>query len=242
MPHELTFVSAFLVGLVGSVHCIGMCGGIVSALTLSAIHQGATSKNTWLYIVLYNLGRISSYVAGGIAGGFLGQQILDVIFLRHAQLAASLLASGFMIALGLYVAGWWPGLMKVEQLGQILWRYMEPLGRRFIPVASAYQALLLGLIWGWLPCGMVYTALVWSLSAGAPLDGGLLMLGFGLGTLPVLLMIGGFAGVARAFLQKPATRQLAGAVIIVLACLSLLWQLTQSTVTESGPAHSQHRH
>jgi sulfite exporter TauE/SafE len=87
-----------------------------------------------------------------------------------------------MIALGLYIGGWWFGLRQIEKVGGIIWQKIEPISRRFIPINSLFQAFILGALWGWLPCGLVYTILIWSISTSNAIEGGLLMLSFGLGT------------------------------------------------------------
>jgi sulfite exporter TauE/SafE len=131
------------------------------------------------------------------------------------------LAGVFMLLLGLYLAGWWSGLRRVEQAGGRLWRYIEPLGRRLLPVRSPGQALALGLVWGWLPCGLVYSVLIWALSAGGALQGAGLLLAFGLGTLPNLLLMGAAAGWLATQVRRPAVRQVAGALVSLFGLYTL---------------------
>jgi sulfite exporter TauE/SafE len=214
---ELTasFLAAFLIGLSGGAHCFGMCGGIVGALTLGL---PATPGRPFLgrlpFLLAYNLGRLLSYmVAGMLAGGF-GAWATHLMAVHQAQLILQLLAGLFMILLGLYLAGWWSGLARVEQAGGRLWRRIEPLGRRLLPVRTPARALGIGLVWGWLPCGLVYSTLVWAMGAGGALNGGLLMLCFGLGTLPALLAMGAFAATLAGFIRRPWVRQVAGALVI----------------------------
>ncbi|MCK5386228.1 MAG: sulfite exporter TauE/SafE family protein, partial [Gammaproteobacteria bacterium] len=114
--------------------------------------------------------------------------------------------------------GWWKGLANVERWGgKVIWKRLEPLGRRFMPVKSYWHAFLLGLVWGWLPCGLVYSVIIWTISTQSPLEGGLLMLSFGLGTLPNLLLMGVFASTLNQFIQQPWVRQVAGIMIMVFA-------------------------
>jgi hypothetical protein len=139
-----------------------------------------------------------------------------------------LIAALFMIALGLYLGGWWQGLSRLEQAGGRLWRYLEPAGRRLLPVRTPVHALGVGLIWGWLPCGLVYSVLVWAMSAGSAAQGALLMLSFGLGTLPALLAMGVFAAAIARVVRNIWWRRLAGALVMVFGVyqLSLLrWPL-----------------
>ncbi|MGD8483596.1 MAG: sulfite exporter TauE/SafE family protein [Thioalkalispiraceae bacterium] len=223
MPIEISYLSAFLVGLLGGVHCVGMCGGIVSALTLGTSPQQSTP---WRYLFAYNLGRISSYTLAGLIVGGLGAQLAS---LHQLQLGLKVLAGLFMIAMGLYLAGWWFGLTRVEQLGGLFWKRLQPLGSRFIPVQSSLQAVILGSIWGWLPCGLVYSVLIWSLSVHSALDGALLMLAFGLGTLPNLLLIGAVTSSLKGWLQKPQVKVIAGSMVVIFG----VYQLYQAVMTAS---------
>lgn len=177
------FLALFLVGLLGGTHCVGMCGGIVGALSMG----GAPRLSLHL---AYNAGRITSYaVAGGLVGA-LGGASLALAGQLPLRIALYLLANLMLIALGLYLMGLTRALAFSERLGQNLWRRIQPSTRRFLPAHSITQAFPLGLLWGWLPCGLVYSALATALTAGSASKGALLMLAFGLGTLPNLLLAG----------------------------------------------------
>lgn len=220
MGVDATFIAAFLVGLLGGVHCLGMCGGIVGALTLGQTRSSA--GNGLATQLAYNVGRITSYVIAGGLAGFLGAAALDLAQVREAQMVLLVVAGLFMVALGLFLGGWWSGLLSVENAGnRLIWRWIQPIGRRFIPVKSAADALVLGVVWGWLPCGLVYSVLIWSLSAGSAFQGAALMLGFGLGTLPNLLLMGLFADKARKFTRQPWVKRVAGGLVILLG----IWQI-----------------
>lgn len=216
------YLSAFFVGFLGGVHCIGMCGGIVGALSLGG--QQATS-GSWqrilLFQIAYNLGRISSYTLAGVLVGGLGWLAANMVALHQAQQILAVIAGLFMILLGLYLAGWWRGLARIEQAGGVIWRRIEPLGRKMIPVRSPVQALLLGMIWGWLPCGLVYSVLIWAIASGGPVQGGLLLFSFALGTLPNLLLMGVFAARLSRFVANPVIRGIAGGLVILFGCLTL---------------------
>ncbi len=214
MPADMTFWAALLVGFFGGVHCIGMCGGIVGALTFGLPQEKrATPGQLMPYLLAYNLARVSSYVIAGAIAGLIGALGLSLIPMQHAQLYLLMVAGGFMVLMGLYVGGWWFGLTRIERIGSRLWRYIEPLGRRLMPVKNPKQALLLGFVWGWLPCGLVYSVLIWALSAGSAAKGAMLMLGFGLGTLPNLLLMGAFAAQLSALTRQKAVRWIAGAAV-----------------------------
>ena len=119
-----------------------------------------------------------------------------------------------MVALGLYLANWWRGLVWLEKLGARLWRHIQPLGQKLFPIKNPMEAYLLGLLWGWLPCGLVYTVVAWSLTAGSALDGAKLMLGFGIGTLPALLIAGNALNYFRNWVRSPLLRTSAGIMVI----------------------------
>jgi hypothetical protein len=225
MP-ESQLLAAFLVGLLGGVHCVGMCGGIVGALTMTLPEACRGSPRRLLpYLVAYNGGRVLSYVAAGalVGGvGFLATGLGDLVLVQRAL---GMLAGLLMVALGFYLAGWWQGVARLEQGGAVLWRRLEPLGRRFLPVRTPGRAFGLGLVWGWLPCGLVYSVLVWTLTAGSAAGGAALMLAFGLGTLPTLLLLGTVAARLAAFVRRPWVRALAGALVILFGLAQLLRSL-----------------
>jgi sulfite exporter TauE/SafE len=219
LAHSQYFV-AFLTGLLGGVHCFGMCGGIVGALTLNI--QKDKQQTSLIAINLgYNIGRISGYIVAGAIVGFLGSTLVDLTGIQSAQQILAVIAAVFMIALGLYLAGIWSGLSKIEFIGQWLWNFIQPLTRRFIPVQNFQQAVPLGFLWGWLPCGLVYTALIWTLSSGGAIEGGLIMLAFGLGTLPNLLAMGVIATRLAKWVRNPTVKLIAGLLVVLLGILTL---------------------
>jgi uncharacterized protein len=180
MDSTTLLLAAFLLGLTGGVHCFGMCGGIVGALTLGLpLGPGHPLRTRWPYLLAYNVGRIASYAAAGALAGGVGAWAAHLLAVHHAQLGLQILAGLFMILLGCYLAGWWLVLNRLEQAGGVLWRRIEPLGRRLFPVRTPVRALGIGLVWGWLPCGLVYSVLVWAIAAGGAAQGALLLLSFG---------------------------------------------------------------
>ncbi len=208
------FFAAWLVGLTGGVHCFGMCGGIVGAVTLGLpAMPGSMLQGRLAYLLAYNGGRIASYVSAGMLAGGVGAWAAHLMAVHRAQLALQVLAGLFMVLLGLYIGGWWRVLGRLEEAGGRLWRRIEPLGRRWLPVRTPAQAFGVGLIWGWLPCGLVYSVLVWAIGSGGAVQGGVLLLSFGLGTLPVLLAMGTVAAALAGFLRRPWVRYTAGALI-----------------------------
>lgn len=214
MPGELNFLAAFLVGLFGSTHCVGMCGGIVSALSLGIEQPSRRKKTTLLlFLLAYNFGRILSYVLVGIIAGSIGAGLLRFGPTIDFPLG-SLITAFFMISLGLYLANWWRMLTVIEATGHWLWEKIEPWGRRFLPVHNPLQAFGLGLVWGWLPCGLVYSVVAWSLTTSDALQAAMLMAGFGLGTMPAMLLVGAGAAHFGLSLKRQGPRTIAGVAII----------------------------
>ncbi len=220
-----SLTTAFLVGLLGGVHCIGMCGGIVGTLTMGLPREARVRIGRMLpYQLAYNGGRMAGYaVAGGLMGG-LGTMIVQILPLQYAQRGLYVLAALFMILLGLYLGRWWLGLERLERLGASVWRRLEPMGRRLLPVRSPAQALGLGFVWAWIPCGLVYSVLIWSVASGSAVQGALVMLAFGVGTLPTLLGMGMLAGAAARFADQAWMRKLSGVLVLGFG-LYALWQV-----------------
>lgn len=216
MPELIPLLgSALVLGLLGGGHCLGMCGGLMGALTL-AIPAEQRSRRLRL-LLAYNLGRILSYAAAGLLLGLAGVALASSPLAIGLRVVAALL----LIAMGLYLAGWWSGLTRIEALGRGLWRHIQPLATRLLPVSSLPRALLLGALWGWLPCGLVYSTLLWAASQGDALHSAALMLAFGVGTWPVLLATGLAAERVGSVLRKRGVRMAGGLLVILFG----LWTL-----------------
>lgn len=205
---EFSLLSALLVGLFGGVHCVGMCGGIVAAFSFRTDGK----KPPFRLHLGYNLGRVLSYALFGALAGALGAS-LNLLEIRHLQTALYVLAQGVMILLGLYLAGWNQWVLIFEKAGGALWSRVQPVFRKLLPVKNLPGAVLAGMVWGWLPCGLVYSVLVAALAAGSATSGAALMLAFGLGTLPNLLGMAFFAQRLQPFMQKPIVRRAAGLLV-----------------------------
>ena len=208
-------ISALILGLLGGGHCLGMCGGLMGALTL-AIPPEQRGRRLQL-LLAYNLGRILSYASAGLLFGLAGWAVAS----SPAAMLLRIVAGLLLISMGLYLGGWWSGLTRIEALGRGLWRHIQPVASRVLPVSSLPRALLLGALWGWLPCGLVYSTLLWAASQGDALDSGLLMLAFGLGTWPVLLATGMAAERLTALLRRRGVRMAGGLLVILFG----LWTL-----------------
>jgi len=228
--------TAFLAGLLGGAHCLGMCGGIVASLSFglpqstqinTATQQTTNQQTNFInkqfigFLFAYNFGRMLSYtLAGALLGGF-SMLAANLINLNILQVILHCIAGLLMLALGLYLAGWWGGLVKIEQIGGPIWKKIEPVSKQFIPVKNYKNAFFLGILWGWLPCGLVYTMLFIAIASASFIQGGLIMFCFALGTLPMLMFMGVFATSLRDLVQNQFFRQLAGMSIMLFACYSL---------------------
>lgn len=217
MP-DLSLFAAFLTGLLGGAHCVGMCGGIVAAMSL----QGGERPPVAFHLA-YNGGRVASYALLGGVAGLIGSAAFLSDSLFPLQRGLYVLAQGVLILLGLYLAGLNQSILVIERLGSALWRRVQPFLGRLLPIRTLGQALAAGAAWGWLPCGLVYSVLVSALAAGGPAQGSLLMLAFGLGTLPNLLLMGWAAQSLRQFTRQVWVRRIAGLSVAGLG----VWGLAQ---------------
>ncbi len=205
---------AFLLGLMGAAHCIGMCGGIMAALAIRSQAQQAGHPN--LQILAYNIGRIGSYTLMGYVFASL------VHFAPQSDWpVARTVAALLLIGMGLYMADWWRGLRYLENLGSLLWRIIKPLSGRLPPGGGFGTTLILGSIWGWLPCGLVYSALAYAAAQGTPAGGAGVMLAFGLGTLPAVAAGGMLAGRLRGWLATRSLRSVLGLLYILFGVWTL---------------------
>lgn len=219
------FFAVFLIGLLGGVHCAGMCGGIVSALCLQISPQTRGQQprqNAWPIHLAYNTGRITSYVLAGALMGTLSNLGLLLEYWLPVQMVLYVAANLMMIALGLYLTGMTQTLAFTERAGQWLWRRVQPATRRFLPVRGVAQAFPLGLLWGWLPCGLVYSVLALTLLSGSAWRGGLTMLAFGLGTLPNLMLAGLFLVRFRHMVQGRTLRLASGMLVLAFGVWGLV--------------------
>ena len=205
---EFSLLAALLAGLLGGVHCAGMCGGIVAAFSF----RPDGSAPPFRLHLGYNAGRVLSYTLFGALAGALGGALKLADFLP-VQTLLYVLAQVVMILLGLYLAGWSKSVLVFERAGGVIWRRVKPLFQKLVPVTTTPRALVAGMAWGWLPCGLVYSILVSALATGSAAGGAALMLAFGLGTLPNLLGMGLFARSLQPFLQRPSVRRIAGLLV-----------------------------
>ncbi|AJQ94598.1 sulfite exporter TauE/SafE family protein [Gynuella sunshinyii] len=196
---------AFLLGLLGAGHCVAMCGGIATALGLNAPgHLG--------YSLLYQVGRISSYMVIGLIFALFAS-LIPQSFIFYLRLLAALL----LLGMALYLSGVWNALAGVERLGKVLWSLIQPLATKIKRPNSMIMAFVAGVIWGWLPCGMIYSALGLASLSANPLYGALTMLAFGLGTFPAMAGLTIFSQSVIKLISHRITRIFSALLIFFLA-------------------------
>ncbi|HLW05307.1 MAG TPA: sulfite exporter TauE/SafE family protein [Azoarcus sp.] len=213
MP-ETGYIAVFLIGLLGGTHCVAMCGGIVGALSVQTAPMPGKARRQWPLHLAYNLGRITTYTALGTVVGGIGSAGLLFDDLLPVQLTLYVAANIMLVLLGLYLTGMTRLLAPIERAGGVLWRRIQPLTARFLPARTVGRALPLGLLWGFLPCGLVYSVLTASLMTGSAVRGGTLMLVFGLGTLPNLMLAGMLFKRFRDFTHNTRVRFIAGMIVM----------------------------
>jgi sulfite exporter TauE/SafE len=243
----------FLVGLAGSIHCVGMCGGIVGVISASGGKAGATGLPRNVIpiqraagftggaagfgtpsaalaraiprVLAYNAGRIGSYMLAGALAGGVGGGAQTLAQLAGLQLGFYWLANLMLVALGLYLMNAWHGLTKLEQAGRVLWQraqpWMAPAMKTLMPADRPHQAFALGALWGWLPCGMVYSVLLTAMLSGSALGGAAVMLAFGLGTLPMLTGLGLMGARLRTAMQRHKVRIACGLLVLSFGLLGI---------------------
>lgn len=227
-----TLGAMFLLGLAGGVHCVGMCGGIVTALASAAPAPAVAPRRVIrieparpprrLAILLgYNAGRIGTYAIAGALVGALGSLTLYANALLPVQRTLYVAVSLMLVLTGLYIAGVTRVLGVVEQAGGVLWRRVQPFTRGFLPASTPSRAVAAGALWGWVPCGLVYSALLPALASGNPAKGAAMMAAFGAGTLPWLIAGGALVARLARWRTTPFGRRMLGGAIAVLGAAGL---------------------
>ncbi|MGE5336795.1 MAG: sulfite exporter TauE/SafE family protein [Gemmatimonadota bacterium] len=215
-------LAAFAMSLLGGLHCAGMCGGFIGALQVNRPRDVSAAR----LAIGYHAGRITSYMAAGAVVGAIGGSLFATEVLP-LQVALMAIGSVMLLVIGATLLGRGAWMKRLEPLGAGLWRLIAPLARRVYPPRSGRQALIAGLAWGWIPCGMVYAALPLALIAGGPVQGAVVMFAFGLGTLPNLAVVDaavarlGGSGVGTLSASRAWLRPLAGAAIVVFGVSGL---------------------
>ena len=207
-------IAAFTLGLFSTAHCLFMCGGISQALTFQQ------EKQVVMKTLLFHAGRIACY-------GFLGLVIGAVIyqFATEYHTLSRWLRHGsgvLLIVIGLYIAGRGSLLKALEKRLGFFWRFLQPAVKRTMKMEKTYHAIGLGFLWGFLPCGLIYSMLLWAAASTQGVETSVVMLAFGLGTLPGFLLLHSFSVSIRSFLQKKPLRLIIGGLFIVFGLWTIL--------------------
>jgi uncharacterized protein len=230
---ETVTLAAFMAGLMGGVHCAAMCGGIVCMLN-GRRDDKVKGVARWRFALAYNAGRILSYTFAGALAGSAGQAGLLLRGSIPVQQVFMLAAGLTLCVISLYLVGLTPLKRGLEAAGAVLWRHVQPFAQRMLPVNSVSKAVGLGLVWGWLPCGMVYAVLLLALSTGNSFQGGLVMLAFGLGTLPNMLLMSAMVSRLRLALKMRGTRVAVAAVFAAVGLYGVLHGAHPGAFAEDG--------
>jgi sulfite exporter TauE/SafE len=218
-----------------------MCGGIVGVLCAGLAPHARRSTARRLQLILgYNAGRIASYAVGGALAGGVGAIAVAQAPVFVGQLVLKALAAALMLGIGLHLAGIWPSFARLERLGLPVWTRIQPLARRLLPIRSTGAAVGLGLVWGWLPCGLVYSALTLALASGSAPAGAMTMLAFGLGTLPVLLLMGIATEGLADFVRRARVRLAIGLAMASFGAFGLVAVVASSAHLDRSVSAEQH--
>lgn len=213
---------AFVIGLFSSLHCVSMCGSIIGTLSFSLkpeIRENKSKMTT--FILSYNLGRIFSYMLAGLIIGILESVLTFPLGDDHGHEFLQIISSLIITGAGFYIAGWFPSFAYIEKTGSRFWKTIEPYGRKLIPVASLKQAFLFGMVWGWIPCGLVYTALALAATTGNISTSIFIMLAFGLGTLPAVMGTGLVSSFISHLSSLKTTKQVIGMLLVLVAIFNV---------------------
>lgn len=231
--HALSLSAAFIAGVAGSAHCFAMCGGLAGALGMRAHAKAATGRSAFTNAFSYHGGRLGGYVLAGAICGLLGatlQSILDV-----ARMGAWLrVASGVLLLLiAVRMLSSWNPLRSLETLGATFWRRLQPLVQTTRTLNGNTHAVALGFLWGWLPCGLVYSMLLFAALSGQAIVGAAILLAFGLGTLPAMLSSTLLASQTQRLLHRRWPRLASGVLLILLG----VWTIWVSLLSGSHAHH-----
>lgn len=216
LDFQLLF-SSLMFGFLGGVHCVGMCGGLCAAFSLQL--PANISRNKLIFLM--NLGRIGSYIIIGALFGLFGQLGSHTIIGNEIRTSLFIISQILLILAGLYLAGLFTNFAKIEKIGVPIWKKLQPIMHKLLPIQSVSGCLMVGALWGWIPCGLVYSISANALASANIITGALLMLAFGIGTLPNLLAMGILATQVKNFFHNKSIRLIAGLAIVLWASVRL---------------------
>jgi sulfite exporter TauE/SafE len=223
--------AAFLAGLVGSAHCLGMCAGISGLFAVNA--EVASMRRSVPTAFVYNAGRVITYAVLGMIVAAFGSVIVKAS--PNLAVGVRVLSGIIIILVGLKVAFDLRFLNTIERMGGNLWARIAPVATKLVPVTSLPKALGLGLVWGWLPCGLVYSVLIIAATSASPIGGAATMVAFGLGTMPAMVLTGLGAARLSTVMQRRGTRIGLGMLVVAMGILTIAMPVSKLL---SLPPHS----
>lgn len=230
MPIDwLSVLAALLAGLTGGVHCAAMCGGIATGFS-------SMGPRDLRYVLEPNLGRVLGYtIAGAVAGG-IGGGIVTVA--RSPWLVVGLrMAVGLVLVIAALRLLDRHGRLKfLTRSGGGIWNRLRPLQRRLLPANTHGKRIALGVLWGWLPCGLSSTLLTAAWLQADARSGALTMAAFGLGTLPMMLPLSWSGARLRLWLHASGWRTTAALVILTAGLLTMAAPWLMTHVSALHPA------
>jgi sulfite exporter TauE/SafE len=231
-------ISAWLAGALGGVHCVAMCGGFVAALAARDGAQTAPLRRATAILwrqFPYHLGRVSSYALLGAAFGAVGAMALAAANLLPLQRVLYVVANLFLLLLALAIAMRAGGGGQLQRAGAMLFARLLPLVKRLQASDTVPSRVGFGLVWGLVPCGLTYSVLPLALFAGNAIEGGAIMLAFGIGKLPSLLVVGWAMSRARRWVENSVVRYGAAALLAAFAAAGIWRALFGPMATGNGP-------
>ena len=217
MNSDVLLPAAFLAGLFGGAHCIGMCGAVVILY-----EQQGSRVGSWRRRLSYNIGRLGFYALLGAVAGAGGAVLTKISGINTGLFILRFLAGALVIAIGLNLLFNWSATRFLEQAGAKIWQRLSPLAKHVLPVATSGRALGAGFLWGALPCGLVYSAVALAATSGSTAGGAAVMLAFWCGTLPALLFAGASAAKLSQLKSNANFRRIAGMIMIGIGMFAML--------------------
>lgn len=220
----ISLSAAFVAGAAGSVHCLAMCGGLAAALGMRSRSSGSKAlRDAWLY----HCGRLGGYGLAGALFGLLGATLLATVNLPLLATVARTGAGALLVMAALKILLGWNLLTSIEYAGARYWRALQPIAQRALQTSGVTRSLIVGLLWGWLPCGLVYSMLMFAALSGDSAHGAGIMVAFGLGTMPTMLTSSAFAARLGTWVRQRGIRQLGGALLLLFGCW-IVWSALPS--------------
>lgn len=225
--------AAFVAGIAGSTHCFAMCGGMAGALGMRARAAAGGAASVFFNAAAYHVGRIGGYATIGLVVGLAGAALQNTLDVMRAGVVLRIAAGVLLVLLGLRILIRWNALASLEKLGARFWSKLQPLVHRAARSRGRGRALMLGFLWGWLPCGLVYSMLAFAAASGDALNGAMIMGAFGLGTLPSMLTSSLLASHIQRLLAQRWPRLISGALLVLFGA----WMMATPIVHAGRAVH-----